>query len=385
MDASAIILGGSHHNTLGLIRSLGRAGVRVSLVLHDGKTDSYLLRSRYLAESAVVADVASVVPLLKGRKPEPVKPVVFCASDGAAREIDLHRNELADTYCLPGCGRQGEVARLMDKAVMARLAASCGLRVPASIEMETKAPQLEAVPYPCIVKPLLSTEGAKSDICVCENEAQLRAALLRCQSPRVQVQAFIDKAMEYQLIGVSTDQVRIPGRSRILSQPMVTNTGFLHYEHLDGTEPVAECERFLRECGFRGLFSMEFLRDREGRDWFMEINFRNDGNAIAVTEAGANMPLCWFRYGVGAPTQTEPFSIREIYVMPEFDEIQLWNGQRIGWRRMWREMKQADAFMEYDPEDPAPTRGKSAFWGRLLMTALFKRPYRILSGKNRKR
>ena len=34
---------------------------------------------------------------------------------------------------------------------------------------------------------------------------------------------------------------------------------------------------FIREVGYTGLFSMEFLRDKYGNDYFMEINFRMMG------------------------------------------------------------------------------------------------------------
>ena len=59
---------------------------------------------------------------------------------------------------------------------------------------------------------------------------------------------------------------------------------------------LQKCISFIREVGYTGLFSMEFLRDKYGNDYFMEINFRNDGNAISVTEAGVNLPYIWYAY-----------------------------------------------------------------------------------------
>ena len=385
MVATAIILGGSHHNTLGLIRSLGRAGLKPFVLLHDGNDRSYVLRSQYVGQYAVVPDVAAIIPFLKERKTQTGKPVVFCASDGAASVIDLHWEELADAYCLPGCGRQGEVNRLMDKGEMARLAAECGLRVPASIEVETDHPECNGLRYPCIVKPLQSIAGSKMDIAVCYDRDQLLACFQKCRAPRVQVQEFIDKEMEYQLIGARWEKTLIPGRSRILSQPLCTNTGFLHYERLDGSEPLAACESFLEKTAYRGLFSLEFIRDHKGNDYFMEINFRNDGNAISVTDAGVNLPYYWYQQCLGIASDEGLSGIRDLYVMPEFDELSLWSAQGIRCRQMRQEFRKSDSYMEYAPDDPAPTRGRMALMGRFLVTALIKRPYRILSGKNRNR
>lgn len=385
MESRAIILGGSHHNTLGLIRSLGRAGLRPFVLLHDGNAESYVLRSRYVGDYAVVPNEAAIIPFLMERKSPREKAVIFCASDGAASVIDSRRDELTDAYYLPGCERQGEVNRLMDKGEMARLAKECGLRVPASVEMDTDHPVFDGIRFPCIVKPMRSVAGSKLDIAVCSDRDQLLSCLQRCKAPRVQVQEFIDKAMEYQLIGARWSETLIPGRSRIISQPLCTNTGFLHYEQLDGSEPIGACESFLEKAAYRGLFSMEFIRDHEGHDYFMEINFRNDGNAIAVTDAGVNLPYYWFRQCQGIPSEEGHSTIRELYVMPEFDELRLWSAQGIRFRQMKQEFRKADTYMEYAEDDPAPTRGKAAFRGQLLLTALIKRPYRILSGKNRKR
>lgn len=44
------------------------------------------------------------------------------------------------------------------------------------------------------------------------------------------------------------------------------------------------CKKFIKHIEYQGLFSMEYLRDKQGNDYFMEINLRNEGNGICVTE-----------------------------------------------------------------------------------------------------
>ncbi len=199
------------------------------------------------------------------------------------------------------------------------------------------------------------------------------------KSRRALVQSYIDKMIEYQLIGVCWGGAIIPGRSRILTQPDNTNTGFLRYEKLDGTEPIKQCEAFLVKTGYRGLFSMEFIRDREGKDWFLEINYRNDGNSICVTEAGVNLPYLWYQSQINSDFKLNNVNrnIREIFVIPEFMEVDLWYAKIIGFSRMIKELKQADVMMEYSHDDPEPTHGMCDFYNKLLCS-IIKRPIRTV-------
>jgi hypothetical protein len=49
-------------------------------------------------------------------------------------------------------------------------------------------------------------------------------------------------------------------------------------------------ERFLEGAGWRGLFMMEFLRDGEGRPWFMEMNGRPWGSVALARHRGLDYP-----------------------------------------------------------------------------------------------
>ena len=375
----AIVIGGNHHNTLGLIRGLGREGVKVSLILEYHQPENYVLKSKYVKDYTLAKTEEDVIEALLSRKSIKEKAVLICTSDSAASLVDRHRNELKDYFYLPGCAEQGRLTALMNKETMSELAVECGLIVPKSVVIEPTETNLCDVIFPCITKPIASIEGSKADIAICQNEDELKTYLRHCQSPKIQIQQFINKTMEYQLIGVVNGDYLIPGRSRIITQPISTNTGFLRYEHLDGSEPIAQCADFLKRTGYSGLFSIEFIRDSQGNDYFMEINFRNDGNSICVTEAGVNLPYIWFQSCVKPDfiISNVIAQIREIYVMPEFNEIDFWYSRQIRFGRMVRELRQADAFMEYAPDDPHPTKGKREFLERMIL-AIIKRPIRLL-------
>ncbi len=373
MIETAIVIGGNHHNTLGLIRGLGRKGVMSSLILQSSSNNNYVLKSKYITDFLLVKSDEDIINALRNKRKKE-KQVIICTSDGSASVIDRNRNELKDFYYLPGCEEQNRLTTLMNKETMSKLAEECGLRIPKSIMVSRIETNLKDIPYPCITKPILSIEGSKADIVICQNEDELRDYLNQSHTANFQIQEYILKTMEYQLIGVVKDDCLIPGRSRIITQPQYTNTGFLRYEKLDGNEPMKQSLEFLKRTGYSGLFSMEFIRDAEGNDYFMEINFRNDGNSICVTDAGVNLPYIWYKlctdseYSLSSVDST----IHEIFVMPEFNEIDYWCAGQISFNRMVREFKQSDTYMEYAIDDPHPTGGMRGFWFKLLKAIIKK-------------
>lgn len=46
----------------------------------------------------------------------------------------------------------------------------------------------------------------------------------------------------------------------------------------------------LKDINFQGLFSVEFLVNRNGDWFFTEVNFRHDGHDYLITNAGINLP-----------------------------------------------------------------------------------------------
>lgn len=369
-----IVIGGNHHNTLGAIRGLGRKGVMSIVILHSNVKDNYVLKSKYILDSCIVKDENELLEtLLKFQSAVPV--VVICTSDFSASVIDRNHDLLKDYFYLPGCEEQGLLTKNMDKVVMSSLAKECGLRIPQTQTINCANVDLSKISFPCITKPLVSFEGKKSDIIICNNQDELEDYLCHITSGRLLVQDYIEKESEYQLIGLANNgEFLIPGKTVILTQSHCSNTGFLHYVKLDGTEPIKECKLFLEKSGFSGLFSMEFIRDHYGNDYFMEINYRNDGNAISVIDAGVNLPYIWYQSCIDSEFSINNTNaeIRELYVIPEYNEILLWYEGKLGFISMLRDFFKTDSYMEFDPDDLAPTSGKLGMLRLMLQCALRK-------------
>ena len=355
------VIGGSHHNMLGVIRSLGKKGVYPNVVIESKNRSPYVARSKYINKSWIVDSEQQILDvLLKEQSFNGDRPVVIACADNLASLLDMHYNELSLSYKIPGAGQQGRITELMDKEIMSQFASESGLLVPKSQATDTVCSEEISVPMPWIIKPLLSKNGAKTDI---ERIYSLQdwSDYKKQHHLRVQVQQLIDKDFEYQLIGLSLDsgrEVIIPGVSNVIRPQATTNTGFLHYCPIDDSyeEIIQLCKRFLQRASYSGLFSMEFLRGKDGKDYFMEINFRNDGNAISVTTAGVNLPYVWYLYCIGGDwkSELEHSIIHPVYVMPELNDVRFVLHRQLSLKKWIQDVHRTNAFMEYDPQDRIP-------------------------------
>ncbi len=377
MRKEIIVIGGCHHNMLGVIRSLGEKGVFPLVIIETKERRPYIAKSCYIKKCWTVPDEAQLLETLRneaGKHGE--KPVVIACADNLSSMLDMHYDELSKHYSLPGSKEQGRITRLMDKEVMGELAAKVGLLIPSSVATNTVLNEEITIPFPWIIKPLVSKNGVKSDIkriYTSEEWAEYKLHHLA----RVQVQKLIEKEYEFQLIGLSLnrgEEVIIPGVSHVIRPQSNTNTGFLRYEPIGNayTEAVDYTKSFLKETDYSGLFSMEFLRGKDGKDYFMEINFRNDGNAISVTAAGVNLPYLWYISNMGSELISQELEIKvnSVYVMPEFDDLSFVRHRQISLLNWIRDIIKTDRFMEFDKKDQKP------FWSLLLKT-IIRRFYRI--------
>lgn len=339
----------------------------------------YVAHSRFIKEKVIVSSVEDVIGVLRTyAKKLHEKAVVIACSDGASSLLDVYYNELTVHFFLPGSNGQGMLTKIMDKEEMSELGRSVGFHVPESWIVE-KEEDIDNIVYPCITKPILSKDGLKSDIQICYKKSDLLEVVRTGNCYKYQVQKFIDKDFEYQLIGLSLNggkELIIPGISRCIRPCPGTNTGFLKYTRIDSfSVPIEKCRQFVRQTTYSGLFSIEFLRDKSGNDYFMEMNFRNDGNSICVTKAGYNLPYLWYAYNSKLDYRSilDNYCFREVLVMPELDDFNRFvRTRKVGLLQWLNDVKKTDAFMEYDSKDSVP------FWIALrqyVIRGVKKSPY----------
>lgn len=110
---------------------------------------------------------------------------------------------------------------LLEKDAQSRLAESVGLNIPYGIRLNKSLyTNISWDRYPCIIKPLKSVlGGGKEDIFISYNQRELEEALKNIKADKIQIQEYIEKLMEYQLIGCSLnagERIIIPGFTDII-------------------------------------------------------------------------------------------------------------------------------------------------------------------------
>lgn len=330
-NINVVVIGGVHHNTLGVIRSLGesrriRFDIDVIIIDEHLNRKNFVVSSKYIKKNKahIVGDNKDIINVLLRLKEDGLKRVIICCSDSSVEQVMSNVSKLEEFYyCLT---TTVPISDLLSKEHQINFAKELGLIIPET-KIISNSDKLSWNVFPCIIKPDNSTGYlAKSDIHIVRSIKDLEETIMKSVSNRLLVQEFVSKEMEYQLIGCSLDKgnkIIIPGYTRIIRQPENTNTGYLEYTPIDRLDyPKENVRRFIQKIGYSGLFSVEFIRDKNGKDYFLEINLRNDGNAYCVTSAGINLPLIWCYYQTHKelPNVNMSFS-KSIKFMPELSDI----------------------------------------------------------------
>lgn len=354
---SVIVVGDSTNNTLSIIRSLGEANIEQTLILKCDKDICFVAESKYLKNSPIyhIAVIEDCMPILEQMKKDTgKKKYLICSFDEAAVFIDENESILAPFFYTPTRGKQ--IGELFNKDKQCKLANECGLVVPKSQNFH-RTENLDdlVLNYPILLKPLNSVKGEKSDIHICHNKIEMEKALLmESHCSDFILQEFIDKEYEIDCIGVRTEKEMYlaGGIRKIRHYPELIGAGayglFQPIEAYDiNTQAV---EKFLERVNYYGPFSIEFLH-KENKNYFMEINFRNEGLAYAATASGANFHALY----INPDMVIDKKQIHKVYMMNySIDFLYVKNGTLSLW--IWiRDLLRTRCFININFKDLNPT------------------------------
>lgn len=351
----AIILGDSTHNTLSVVRSLGQARVPFILLLNGEHDTCNVARSKYMRRNQLIRISHSDEALSILRSMELTETAkIICTYDEAAELVDRYEEELSNKFVTPCRGKR--IGQLFNKDIQCALARSCGLTVPKS-RLFHRGDDIEdlSLPYPVILKPLYSTKGEKSDIHICHSKQEFEEALIETSAcDDFIMQEFIDKEYELNCVGVNTDTgIIIPGAiHKLRHYPTIVGAcSYGIYELAKSLDINFDgIEKFMNIANYHGPFSIEFLHYK-GKNYFMEVNFRNDGLAYMATAAGANLHAKYI-------DESYPLDLdktRSIHMMNySIDYLHVKEG-RISKSRWWRDFFRTRCFINASLSDPMPT------------------------------
>lgn len=376
-DHLFIVITGDNANALGVVRSLGQAGLKpIVIYLFEETHLPLLIRSRYLTTIHEVHSYEEGVDLLlRTYSGQEKKPFVYTCDDSIQSIFDRRYPELEGQFFFFNAGEKDRINELMNKHVICELAESCGFRIPKQ-EVVKKGELPKTLQYPVITKTLKSIWGAwKADSYICQDEAELHDAYKKIVGNDLLLQEFIEKKTEMDLEGFSVkggEEVFIPFEITYLRLPRGSYGHYMVCREFKDSSVMEKMRELIRKCRFSGCFETEFLVDKNDQLWFLEVNFRFSAWNYAVTFGGANYPAMWAEStladrivfpeeSVFAPRPVKK-SFTALSEPGDFGQ-QIVTGHTSIWRWI-REVLHADMLYLYNPKDKIPA---FSFWYNKLI------------------
>ena len=290
-----------HHGIVGVIRSLGRAGIPVTAITEDLLTPASVsrhLKRRIVWTPDVYSDPAQVIERLVviGQKIGK-KPIVVCTDDEAATLVAEASDTLRETFTLPD-PLPGLVRSLASKRGLNELCRSADVPTPYTLFPKSNA-ELEAlideIQFPIVVKNIEPWQRIRTPEVPGTTLIQTPAELLeRASSWREPFGALIQEFLpeeffeDWVVQGYRGNRAQLAITARRLHSwpPFRGQTASARLEDNPGL--ADHVLSFCNRIGYQGVFDAEFRFDRRtGTYYLFDFNPR----------VGA--PVCLFRTEVG--------------------------------------------------------------------------------------
>lgn len=309
-NCHVIIIGGDHYNTLWLVRCLGFKGLKPDVIVLSERKKSFVCKSKYINFALVVHCEEELILELEKRKTLR-KQILISSSDVITKILDSRYDTLKESYVLPNCGGEtGKITYWMDKSKMLNVAREVGINTPYSkavhLDNDFCDVDLNAIQYPCLIKPQMSVNGHKEDFRICNNKEELDKALdtIRLNCKDVLIQQYIVRDFEFVVNGIRCGNKHlIPGVIRKVKVGQNTNNmGMTTIAYSDAKInkyiEVNKIKDMMDIIDYNGIYSVEFIVS-DGIPYLLEINFRSDATVYISTTGGVNLPYLWVALALG--------------------------------------------------------------------------------------
>lgn len=358
MKKDVIVFGNDHTNSVGVIQSLGQAGYKSIGLLFGGRSN-FVSSSKY-TKGVITAKGAQecIEKLLKNIPTNNGKTPIIACCDTAALILEQNADRLKE-YFVFEYATNYSIEYLSKKENQVRLATESGFNVPKSWNLRDSKRIPIDITYPCILKPLVSCEGAKSDIRVCKTREELEKNLNSlAYTKNVLLQQYIDRDYEISILGcgLKSGQCVIP----VVENKLTLYPKDVGLECLANMQPLEDSpiktsiEALIEKTGFVGLFSVEMMHCKDdNKFYFTEINLRNDGAEALVTKYGANLPLNHVENLLDLPLTEQKVFRPGYYIWDMHHFLSLIHGD-ISVTTWLKELRMSNGFMLYFKDDKKP-------------------------------
>lgn len=358
--AKVIVFGNTLVNTMGLIRSVGKTGRKVDLLMEPCvKSRCFVQRSKYVDRVHWLSSMEEALDVLRNEYwDEPEKPVILCGGDPMICLLDAHYDELKGHFCIFNArGEQGRINFFMDKSNQFPVAEKYGLNLIKTWRVRGGNTIPDDIIYPCLIKGNNSTSSTKGDMCVCKDRDELESRL-RVGIDYL-VQEYIERDYELNINGIAFEHgclQYIPAAIYKVRDSLARQGEYLRLDDSDNYPKriFDGIKDLVRTIGYEGIFSVELLKKGD-LYYFLEINLRNDGLGYVYTSAGTNYPYLWILYAKGKLTSDDIAHkpVTPFYAMLETDLYNIVEGKVSLWQWV-RDFYRTDAFFVLDFSDPMP-------------------------------
>lgn len=358
MKKVVIVFGNDHTNSVGVIQSLGQAGYKSIGLLFGGRSN-FVSSSKY-TKGVITAKGAQecIEKLLKNVPTNNGKTPIVACCDTAALVLEQNADRLKE-YFVFEYATNYSLEYLSKKENQVRLATESGFNVPKSWNLRDSKRIPIDITYPCILKPLVSCEGAKSDIRVCKTREELEMNLNSlAYTKNVLLQQYIDRDYEISILGcgLKSGQCVIP----VVENKLTLYPKEVGLECLADMQPLVDSpiktsiEALIEKTGYVGLFSVEMMHCKDdNKFYFTEINLRNDGAEALVTKYGANLPLNHVENLLDLPLTEQKVFRPGYYIWDMHHFLSLIHGD-ISVTTWLKELRMSNGFMLYFKDDKKP-------------------------------
>lgn len=362
-----IVFSTDHYNVLGLVRSLGEAGIRPIAIMVESHKVVMVSHCKYVDNVHIVKTKEEGLELLlKEYGSEPNKSFLYTCADDIESLVDLNYDKLVEHFYFFDGGCQGAITDVMPKKVLCELAESCGIEIPKT-QIVDVGELPKSLRYPIMTKSTISTiPNWKGNVHICHNDEELKSAYEEIHEESIMLQEFIEKDNEFCLDGLSVnggEEVYLPLQCKYLKMTDMSYGTYMLFEKYAEPDLMPKIKELIKKTHFTGIFSMEFLIDKQGNFFFLEINFRHSTWGYAYTYAGFNLPVIYAQSVLAGHLVLD--SVKEISrpftAMVEFTHFKDFViGRRESLFEYIKEIHNTDCFYYWNKKDQKP------FWRILL-------------------
>ncbi len=401
-----VVTGRNYCNILTMTRALGEAGYSVEVLrVFKKKTNRLNLlngmepdaHSKYVTgfHKCIVNQsqekmVEELIKLSKGKEKRLLIPV----DDYTACVVDESFEQLSEYYIIPNVAKkEGELSRLMDKNEQKRLALASELPMLQSVLITSENGEFtipDNVSYPCFLKPNVSMNSTKSMMTRCADRKSLEKVLSNYAQKgdfEMLAEEFADIRAEYSVLGVASGDAAIaPCVFKVIEGGHKERTGVTIVGEAVSSEPFKEilskCCSYVEALEYTGIFDIDLLETKDGKLYFIEINFRAGASTHLFTKSGINLP------GIFADHLLKGRKIADTDYI--FDQGKRFVSEKLlleeyarsdtNMRKIKEHMSEADVHFIKDELDPKPYKYFKKYY---TVAGLMRVPYKIRDMKRK--